>query len=259
MSELAQRTWTAVALFALVLAWYRYAPETAFLLGLLLIAGLALTELWRMVAMPFWPAHLACSLAALGLLVDGNGWPWLPLLALLSWALVVVSARTGVLILAPWLAAWWTAIWLLLTTWILVIGHADVHGRLFIAAICFAVWASDICAYVIGRRIGRHRLCPAISPGKTTEGLGAGLLLGTLVGGILLWQWQLTDGATAFGLALLATLAGVLGDLSESALKRLLDVKDSGRLLPGHGGLLDRIDAMLMAVPVSFLVWRSMA
>lgn len=113
------------------------------------------------------------------------------------------------------------------------------------------VWAADIGAYFAGTLLGRRRLAPAISPGKTWEGLIGGLLLTLFVGAS---AGYLLAGMRP-GVAWVALLAGVaiisvIGDLVESLLKRQADVKDSGKLLPGHGGLLDRLDSVLAAAPL---------
>lgn len=114
------------------------------------------------------------------------------------------------------------------------------------------VWTADIAAYFVGRRWGRTKLAPALSPGKTRVGV-YGALAGAFVCG-LAFGWYLSLDAAAILLVALvcivAAAASVVGDLYESLLKRRRGVKDSGRLLPGHGGLLDRIDSMTAAAPV---------
>jgi len=135
------------------------------------------------------------------------------------------------------------------------------HGLVFLhlhygAAVLFyllsLVWVADIGAYFIGKRFGRTKLAPAISPGKTREGLLGGLASS------LLWMTVVYQFSAGWGLALLpfllisvvTSLASVCGDLFESVLKREAGVKDSSQLLPGHGGVLDRIDGVLAATPV---------
>lgn len=114
------------------------------------------------------------------------------------------------------------------------------------------IWANDVFAYLVGVSIGKHRLCERISPKKSWEGffggligaVGAAVLFGYLVGGnLLVWG----------GLGLVTALAAVAGDLVESLLKREVDVKDSGRIMPGHGGFLDRFDALFISVPFAFV------
>ena len=110
------------------------------------------------------------------------------------------------------------------------------------------IWVNDIFAYLVGVTLGKHRLCERISPKKSWEGffggligaVGAAVLFGHLFGGnLLIWG----------GLGLVTALAGVAGDLVESLMKREVDVKDSGKMMPGHGGFLDRFDALYLAVP----------
>ena len=116
------------------------------------------------------------------------------------------------------------------------------------------VWASDIGAYAAGKSWGKHKLAPSISPGKTWEGALGGFLLTLGVGAAL--GYLLPDLPLAARLVVAGVVAvfGPLGDLAESMLKRSVDVKDSGRILPGHGGLLDRFDAFLFVVPVLVVV-----
>ena len=119
-----------------------------------------------------------------------------------------------------------------------------------ILALLLLVWTADIGAYAAGKTFGKHKLAPKISPGKTWEGWVGGTLLTLLVGwglGYLLPEMSLAHRLVAAGVV---AVFGVLGDLAESMLKRSVDVKDSGRIMPGHGGLLDRFDAFLFVVPV---------
>lgn len=113
------------------------------------------------------------------------------------------------------------------------------------------IWSADIGAYFAGRTFGRHRLAPRISPGKTWEGLIGGVILTLLVGGLLFPSVPFSISLESWlFISVLTALAGVLGDLLESLMKRIAGVKDSGTLLPGHGGILDRIDSLTAAVPV---------
>ena len=112
------------------------------------------------------------------------------------------------------------------------------------------VWVGDAAAYFVGRAVGRHKLSPRISPGKTVEGAVASLLGSLLVAVLLaLWQHAIPIGVL-LAAALLTNLAAQLSDLIESAFKRGAGAKDSGQLIPGHGGVLDRIDSLLLAIPV---------
>jgi phosphatidate cytidylyltransferase len=127
------------------------------------------------------------------------------------------------------------------------------HGRLAVFTVLLAVFADSTFAYFVGRLIGRHRLAPTISPGKSVEGFVAGTIAAVAVAFFALYEerdsflsiWQ----AVVFGIVVAA--AEPLGDLFESAIKRDLQVKDSGRLLAGHGGMLDRVDSLLFAGPAA--------
>jgi phosphatidate cytidylyltransferase len=137
------------------------------------------------------------------------------------------------------------------------------RGVALVAFPLLITWINDSLAYFVGRAIGKHKLIPRVSPGKTVEGAIAGLVGGVIVAVTLgrtvlepqvgidaqLWAW-------ALGGVLIAAVAQI-GDLAESLLKREAGIKDSGTLLPGHGGVLDRFDALFFAVPVSywFLRW----
>jgi phosphatidate cytidylyltransferase len=126
--------------------------------------------------------------------------------------------------------------------------HDPDHGGLAILWLLLVVWATDIVAYFVGRSVGGPKLAPRISPGKTWSGLIGGMAGAALVGLVAAW---LMDGAALGGAALGAILAVVAqaGDLFESWAKRMAGVKDSGTLIPGHGGILDRVDGLLFAAP----------
>jgi phosphatidate cytidylyltransferase len=130
-------------------------------------------------------------------------------------------------------------------------------GFNLLLATLLATWASDIFAYFGGRLVGRHRLAPAISPNKTVEGLLIGLAAGTFTGWVTLYDQGLSS-LDAFWVGLAIAVAGPIGDLFESFVKRDLGVKDSGTLLPGHGGLLDRVDALLFAGAAAYFVVLAM-
>jgi len=115
------------------------------------------------------------------------------------------------------------------------------------------VFAGDTGAYYVGNAVGRHQLSPGISPGKTVEGAAGGLASNLLVGSVLKHYWlPELPWALCIGLILLLGVLGQAGDLVESMLKRSYGLKDSGRLLPGHGGILDRIDGLLFAAPALY-------
>jgi phosphatidate cytidylyltransferase len=139
---------------------------------------------------------------------------------------------------------------------LLLVRDIDTHGFWAVIAILFTVFAADTVAYFVGRAIGRRRMAPAISPGKTWEGFIAGVIAAMAASFLILYKDRdefLTIPETLlFGASV--ALAGVFGDLFESAVKRDLGFKDSGRLLGGHGGMLDRLDALLWAGPAAYFV-----
>ncbi|SMB95508.1 phosphatidate cytidylyltransferase [Thermanaeromonas toyohensis ToBE] len=120
-------------------------------------------------------------------------------------------------------------------------------------------WVSDTAAYFIGRGLGSRKLCPVLSPGKTWEGAwGAGVV--TVAVGVLLGIYLFSLGGwRALVLSFLITLAAQVGDLIESGMKRLAQVKDSSHLLPGHGGILDRFDSLFLVAPVVYYFWKWLA
>jgi phosphatidate cytidylyltransferase len=125
-----------------------------------------------------------------------------------------------------------------------------VGGRPALIFLLAVVWCSDIGAYLTGRLIGGRKLAPSISPGKTWSGAGGGLLAAVAVGEVIAAIWNGRPGPAMLAAAVLG-VASQLGDLLESAVKRRFGVKDSGRLIPGHGGLLDRLDGLMAAAVVA--------
>jgi phosphatidate cytidylyltransferase len=139
---------------------------------------------------------------------------------------------------------------------LLLLRELHDHGRLIAFTVVLAAWAAATFAYFGGRLLGRHKLAPRLSPGKSWEGLLFGGLAGVFVAFIALYDtrdkylsvWQ------AIVLGIVVVVAEVIGDLFESAMKRDLEVKDTGRLLGGHGGMLDRIDGLLFAAPAAYFL-----
>ncbi|GIV15881.1 MAG: phosphatidate cytidylyltransferase [Armatimonadota bacterium] len=151
---------------------------------------------------------------------------------------------------------------LLLSTWVrlrLADGGCARQGewlsegvRLVLLA-CASVWACDTLAYFVGRRFGRTQIAPLLSPRKSWEGAGAGVL-GGAAAAALIAGWLDIPLFSSLVLGVASVCAGQIGDLFESALKRELEVKDFGGLLPGHGGVMDRLDSLLFALPVVYLL-----
>ena len=150
----------------------------------------------------------------------------------------------------------------LFATWGALADRYQEHGVFYILTLLIVIWVADIAAYFVGRAVGRHKLAPTISPGKTREGAMAG------IAGVVIWllvsaQWPESFGADLMRrwgllgsilLAILLAIFSISGDLFESLLKRRAGVKDSSQLLPGHGGVFDRIDAVVAVVPLAYLL-----
>jgi phosphatidate cytidylyltransferase len=132
-------------------------------------------------------------------------------------------------------------------------GLGGAGPRLLLFALVIT-WAGDTVAYFVGRAIGRHPFAPALSPKKTWEGAVAGFAGSLLVGYAFSW-WLHASVPHLLAMAGVGNVAGQVGDLVESAYKRSAGVKDSGALLPGHGGVLDRIDALILAIPAVWYYW----
>ena len=146
-------------------------------------------------------------------------------------------------------------LWVLLPAWV-GFNVLRESGAVWLLFVLLLVWGADIGAYFVGKAFGRRKLAPAVSPGKTREGVAGGLAV-TAALAIVFAVWQglgLASGLALLAATLVVTLASVLGDLLESMLKRHRGIKDSSRLLPGHGGVLDRIDSLTAAVPLFALL-----
>lgn len=191
---------------------------------------------------------VAFSVAGLFWVVAVPLWLWRSWLPRSRW----LAALTGLVVLAP--------MWLALV-------ELRKLGPALLLLLMSVAWISDTAAYFAGRRFGRRKLAPSISPGKTWEGVAGAVLAVSAYAALWSYAWpqyfpQALEATSfgAFGMLLflwLLTALGIYGDLFESALKRQAGVKDSGVLLPGHGGVLDRIDALTAVLPVAALVYLS--
>ena len=269
---LKQRVITAIVLAPLLLAliFLTRAPVFATLLGLIFLLGL--WEWTRMAGVRGHPLRAALLLGyailfALFWHVCKTPWWWLPVLAGLVWWLLVlvwlrhhrfgIEATHGHAVLKLFAGAMvvvpaWCAV---------VVMHGDMaephtgHGHWWVLFFALIVVAADIGAYTAGRRWGRTKLAPAISPGKTREGVYGALVCSGivgLVGGVLL-KVPADRLPAIVALALLTVLFSIIGDLFESLIKRHAGVKDSGALFPGHGGVFDRMDSLVAALPIFVL------
>lgn len=278
---LKQRVLTALCLLPLALAGIFMLPLPAFALAVAVVIVLAARE-WGALIRPGDPlikgayaVAVALLLAALMALVPQellwNGSQLHPLAhgVLLAGGLWWVAALALVLSY-PRSARWWhRSAWLkslfgqltllpcfvglaVLKSWP---GLEGMQGAHLVLAVLLLVWGADTGAYFVGKAIGKNKLIPRVSPGKTREGLLGGMAVCALLGALGAYLVPGLSLSTALILALVTGLASALGDLTESMFKRAADIKDSGRLLPGHGGVLDRIDSVTAAMPVFALLY----
>ena len=229
------------------------------LFGLAIVGGLlALHELYAM-ARSLHPivlgGYAGLVLTLLGAQLGGTTWLLAGILSTFVTALLVFfvsSARQN--------AVAGFAVTLLGVAWVggglahfMLVRDIPDDGRLLVFTILLTVFADDTAAFFVGRAIGRHRLAPAISPGKSIEGFIGGTLAGVAVTFFALYEQDVVSTGESLLLGLVIALAATLGDLFESAVKRDLGVKDSGSLLGGHGGVLDRVDSLLWAGPAAYV------
>jgi len=258
LSSLVSRILVAVVLLPVVIGLVYLGGWWLF--GLALVGGLlALHELYVM-ARELRPlvlgGYLGFVATLLGLQLGGVDWMLAGLLATFALAFVVYglggvrqSATTsfGITILGvAWVGAGLGCL--------LLVRDIPEFGFWAVMAVLFTVFAADTGAFFVGRTFGRHRMAPAISPKKSWEGFVGGVVAAVGMSFVILYKDR-DDFLTipeSLVLGLVIALAAVLGDLFESAVKRDLEVKDSGRLLGGHGGMLDRLDSLLWAGPAAY-------
>ena len=279
-SVLKQRVITALALLALLLpALFAANPWPFMLLTVVLIAAGAWEwgRLNGVESLQAWLGGLVCVVACA--LSSWAGWlqstpPQLWLVAGAMWVLLGAwMIQRGVAGWTHWprTLRWWAGLFLLSLAW-LALAQAHQRGVNFLLSVLVLVWAADVFAYFFGRGLGGQlfavKLAPAISPGKSWEGVLGGMLGVFLVS----WLWMIFDrtqspnspsfftivwtrgAGVAVPALLLMSAMSVVGDLVESLVKRSAGMKDSSGLLPGHGGVLDRVDALLPTLPLAMML-----
>jgi phosphatidate cytidylyltransferase len=250
----------AATFFALI--WFASTP--VLLSAALAVAALAFQEYARVVRaigaiVPPWPTVVA-TLAAVAMVP----FPWVAIESVLGAALIVAavgvltSNRQGAHGLHDVSAAVLAPVYLGLPLGSLVAVHA-IGGREAVLLLVFTIVVSDSAQYYVGRLFGRRALAPRISPKKTREGALGGFIVGPAFL-VLAGHYWLPAAAplSLAGVGVLLVAAGIFGDLFESMLKRSAGVKDSSTLIPGHGGILDRIDALLFAMPVFYFYLKAL-
>lgn len=261
------RLLTAAALIPAVTLAVLLLPTPAFALAMSLFVLLGAWEWAGLIGLDGWQgrgAYVGVMLLLLVLAWFGleRHWDiWLIGAAVLWWLLLaMILARTREVLPAPALepALIPAGVLVLLVPWVALTHlHGSValgsgRGPALVLAVLVLTWIADSAAYFVGRRWGRRKLAPKLSPGKTWAGL-YGAMIGAALWGLLLAMLLRLPPAAMLGLILisgLTALASIVGDLYESLLKRRRGLKDAGALLPGHGGMLDRIDSITAAAPV---------
>jgi len=272
MPMLKTRVITALVLLALVLPSLFFLPQTYWALLVALFIGVAAWEWGGLLG--FDQAKRLLSGAALAMLcaaavlfdpaaIDGALSPWVMVsygIAALFWCAVIPFWLRAKWKLPQGLPGLLVGLVVLFPTWLALV-QLRVAGPGVLLAIMATVWMADIAAYFSGKTFGKHKLAPTISPGKTWEGaIGAGVGV-VLYGIVLRLAYSFAPvGLPMWVLGLLAVTAiSIMGDLYESMLKRQAGIKDSSNVLPGHGGVLDRIDSLTSTLPVVALLWLLVA
>ena len=250
-----RRVLTAAALIPIIVSVVLWANHWIFLAVLLAVALLCYHE-YDAIAAHFGfgaPGPLGFAAGVALLLWNGDLWLILVLLALAALALAMRSQDLAHSL--PRAALLVTGVVYVFGCWRCAIPLRALNRHWLMYGLLLN-WCGDIGAYYVGRRLGRHRLAPRVSPKKSWEGAAASVATSVLLAGAYLWYFVGVPLWAAAALTAAANAAGQLGDLAESAMKRGAGVKDSGTLLPGHGGFLDRVDSTLFALPVIYAAIR---
>lgn len=268
---LKQRIITAMILAPLMLAGIYLLPDAGFRVFIGIIVMLGAWEWANLSGFESQPVRVGFALASglflfvlqLFISADGKLWLWIVLSVVLWWMLA-----TRIVFLFPRQSEWLNSKVLRALAMIPVLGgfwmglvwlNAQSNASLLLTWLMLLVWGADIGAYFSGRAFGKKKLAPRVSPGKTWAGVYGGMLTSVLASIVIAflylpslslghWLWMVIMSAVVISIS-------VLGDLFESLLKRHRQIKDSSQLLPGHGGILDRIDSMCAATPLFVLFW----
>lgn len=226
--------WLGVLAFGILLLcgseWLHLIPlkntlsKGLFIVGLILMTGLSsyLFSYWLMFGLVVWIVNIVIILSY------PNSQPY--------WGSKRVVTFWGLLLLPLFLQS-------------LIHLYDHDNGKLFLVYLLFLIWASDIGAYLTGKMWGKHKLIPRVSPGKSWEGLLGGVLLSGIVATIACRYFVPNDLIHWYFLAFLTVIISIFGDLFISILKRRCQLKDTGTIIPGHGGILDRLDSLIAALP----------
>lgn len=261
-SELLRRSLTGIFIIAFTLLPVIYSPWTL-LVWLCIIHLVGMIEFLRLQHTPVVKDYVITGLLTGWLAVSG----WLAMrvaedyislvllpVILFSGILMIMVRNADVTAIKSYsLQVLCGAAYISLALWTGTVFMSDSYDYRLMLIPIFLIWINDTGAYLVGSRFGRNKIAPAISPGKTIEGTAGGAILALVLAFILTRIWPDVNASYIWFLGLLTPLFSLAGDLWESALKRVAQVKDSGNILPGHGGMLDRYDSFLFVLPVSAL------
>ncbi|MBL1275445.1 MAG: phosphatidate cytidylyltransferase [Ectothiorhodospiraceae bacterium] len=262
---LKQRLLTAAILVPLVVWGILRLPTEylALVLALFIVQGAwewsALMKMTSSVKRGMFTFIVAAGLAVSWYVLRDEAMNWLalPVLSLFWWVLAIALVVQYPNATSRWsssIAQFLIGLVVLIPTWVAVIGLHDsnAQGPLLVMYLLSLIWVADSGAYFGGRAWGKRKLAPAVSPGKSWEGVASGAVLSVVyaVGAAQVLELPGNQWVLFVVLSLVTVLFSVLGDLTESMFKRHAGIKDSGTLLPGHGGVLDRIDSITAAAPV---------
>lgn len=262
---LKQRVITAVVLAPIVIALVFLLTDLYFALFIGLVVAIGSWEWANIADFEGWQRYLFSFVFILLMLVAYNFIPanYILWFGAAWWALALV-----LVVQYPKLKNLWSGVWqrsllvipVLIPAWISMLQLKQYQdSSLLILLLIFLIWGADIGAYFTGRAFGKVKLAPNVSPGKSWEGLAGGVVSALVIVSIMMILWDKIDlmsmaGVVFLLICLTVILVSVLGDLTESMLKRQRGIKDSGSLLPGHGGILDRIDSIVAAAPIFALL-----
>jgi phosphatidate cytidylyltransferase len=251
-----KRILTAAALIPIVVYVVLWANSWIFLAVLFAVAFLCWQEYDGIAAAYGFGAPGLLGAAAGYVLLAWQNDIWLYLVLVALGALVLAMRATDLAHSLPRAALLLLGVVYVFGAWKCAIPLREINPHWLMYGLIVS-WTGDIGAYYVGRKFGRHRLAPRVSPNKSWEGAAASVVSSVAISGAYLMRF--VPGMTlalAVGITVAANVAGQLGDLAESAMKRGAGVKDSGTILPGHGGFLDRVDSTLFALPAIYAYLR---
>lgn len=244
-----KRVLTAAALIPIVVYVVLWANAWIFLAVLFTVAYLCWREYDGIAAAYGFgaPGLIGAAAGYLLLAWPSEAWLYMTVLALL--ALTLAMRADDLAKSLPRAALLFMGVVYIFGAWKCAIPLREINPHWLMYGLMVS-WTGDIGAYYVGRKFGKHRLAPRVSPKKSWEGAVASVVSSVLICGAYLWRFVPgTSVGLAIGITVAANIAGQFGDLAESAMKRGAGVKDSGSILPGHGGFLDRVDSTLFALP----------